>query len=59
MAETVTVRNMRLVNPQGTHLAQGEFHLCGVKRWQRHHAGKRSDGDKERQAGFLNDFQNK
>ena len=27
MAETVTVRNLRLVNPQGTHLAQGEFNL--------------------------------
>lgn len=27
MAETVTVRNMRLVNPRGTDLASGEFHL--------------------------------
>ena len=27
MAETVTVRNMRLVNPTGTDLASGEFHL--------------------------------
>ena len=27
MAETVTVRNMRLVNPQGTHLAPGAFDL--------------------------------
>jgi len=27
MAETVTVRNMRLVNPKGTDLASGEFHL--------------------------------
>lgn len=27
MAETVTVRNMRLVNPRGTELAPGEFHL--------------------------------
>ncbi len=27
MAETVTVRNMRLVNPQGTELAPGAFEL--------------------------------
>ena len=27
MAETVTVRNMRLVNPQGTDLASGVFEL--------------------------------
>jgi len=27
MAETVTVRNMRLVNPSGTDLSSGEFHL--------------------------------
>ena len=27
MAETVTIRNMRLVNPRGTDLAPGEFHL--------------------------------
>ena len=27
MADTVTVRNMRLVNPRGTDLASGEFHL--------------------------------
>ena len=27
MAETVTVRNMRLVNPTGTDLWSGEFHL--------------------------------
>jgi hypothetical protein len=27
MAETVTVRNMRLVNPQGTELAPGVFEL--------------------------------
>ena len=27
MAETVTVRNMRLVNPQGTDLAQRDFEL--------------------------------
>ena len=27
MAETVTVRNMRLVNPSGTDLGSGEFHL--------------------------------
>ena len=27
MAETVTVRNMRLVNPRGTDLASGEFSL--------------------------------
>jgi len=27
MAETVTVRNMRLVNPTGTDLSSGEFHL--------------------------------
>ncbi len=27
MAETATVRNMRLVNPQGTRLAPGEFNL--------------------------------
>ena len=27
MAETVTVRNLRLVNPRGTDLASGEFHL--------------------------------
>ena len=27
MAETVTVRNMRLVNPTGTSLSSGEFHL--------------------------------
>ena len=27
MAETVTVRNMRLVNPQGTDLASGAFEL--------------------------------
>ncbi|PKB73197.1 MAG: hypothetical protein BZY75_03140 [SAR202 cluster bacterium Io17-Chloro-G7] len=27
MAETVTVRNMRLINPQGTDLAQGDFEL--------------------------------
>ncbi len=27
MAETVTVRNMRLVNPTGVGLASGEFHL--------------------------------
>ena len=27
MAETVTVRNMRLVNPSGTQLAQGSFEL--------------------------------
>ena len=27
MAKTVTVRNMRLVNPQGTDLAPGDFEL--------------------------------
>ncbi len=27
MAETVTIRSMRLVNPRGTELASGEFHL--------------------------------
>ncbi len=27
MAETVTVRNMRMVNPTGTDLSSGEFHL--------------------------------
>ena len=27
MAETVTVRDMRLVNPRGTDLSSGEFHL--------------------------------
>ena len=27
MADTVTVRNMRLVNPSGTELGSGEFHL--------------------------------
>ena len=27
MAEAVTVRNMRLVNPGGTELTSGEFHL--------------------------------
>ena len=27
MADTVTVRNMRLVNPTGTDLGSGEFHL--------------------------------
>lgn len=27
MAETVTVRNIRMVNPQGTDLSSGEFHL--------------------------------
>jgi hypothetical protein len=27
MAETVTVRNMRLVSPAGTHLDQGNFEL--------------------------------
>ena len=27
MAETVTIRSMRLVNPRGTDLASGEFHL--------------------------------
>ena len=27
MAETVTIRSMRLVNPRGTDLAPGEFHL--------------------------------
>ena len=27
MAETVTVRNMRLINPTGVGLASGEFHL--------------------------------
>jgi hypothetical protein len=27
MADTVTVRNMRLVNPQGVHLASGAFEL--------------------------------
>ncbi len=27
MAETVTIRNMRLVNPKGVDLATGEFHL--------------------------------
>lgn len=27
MADTVTVRNMRLVNPSGTDLGSGEFHL--------------------------------
>ena len=27
MAKTVTVRNMRLVNPTGTDLSSGEFHL--------------------------------
>ena len=27
MAETVTVRNMRLVNPRGTDLASGDFQL--------------------------------
>ena len=27
MAETVTVRNMRLVNPTGTELSSSEFHL--------------------------------
>ena len=27
MAETVTVRNMRLVNPTGTSLSSGDFHL--------------------------------
>ena len=27
MADTVTVRNIRLVNPRGTDLASGEFHL--------------------------------
>ena len=27
MADTVTVRNMRLVNPTGTELSAGEFHL--------------------------------
>ena len=27
MAETITVRNMRLVNPTGTDLSSGEFHL--------------------------------
>ena len=27
MAETVTVRNLRLVNPRGTDLASGEFNL--------------------------------
>ena len=27
MAETITIRNMRLVNPRGTDLDPGEFHL--------------------------------
>ena len=27
MAETVTVRNMRLINPRGTDLSSGEFNL--------------------------------
>ena len=27
MAETVTVRNMRLVNPTGTDISSGDFHL--------------------------------
>jgi len=27
MADTVSVRNMRLVNPKGTDLGSGEFHL--------------------------------
>ena len=27
MSETVSVRNLRLVNPQGVHLASGEFNL--------------------------------
>ncbi len=27
MAETVMIRNMRLVNPRGTDLSSGEFHL--------------------------------
>ena len=27
MAETVTIRNMRLVNPRGTDLAAGDFHM--------------------------------
>jgi len=30
MAETVTVRDMRLVNPRGTDLSSGEFHPLGL-----------------------------